>query len=495
MSKSGLRFTAVVLSGLIVLVLFAGLDDLPRSVRAGIAAERQALAAGRQQFDRDRKRTERNLAAEPDLFRARSMNAAFPQRLNQAAAKLDAAGKDMTALDELDKKNRRQDREQAERLLARQRSLRDAALKDAAAARAEADHWIELKRNLPATLEQMERDYKAIQGADLSSLAGTVQRAATDWPAKKDDLDSRLGALRNSVASADSLWQSTAEPRRLAAAGQMAGLDLPALLVAADTMRVSAEALPQKTTELNALASQLYVSWDKILEDLDPDGGSCRQKLKVVRTRLLDVSGAKSEISAQDEWVTEPRRACDVNGDNLGMAIQHKSAGQYDYEAQSVAQPAGFAYMAPPSQGSNQYGRWEHSSAGSFWIWYGQYALLRDVLFRRDYRPLDTREYEDYRRVQSRGRTYYGRDERIGAPKYGTGGTITQRRFPDSVFSRRRGYSESRYARGGGFGSSRYSNRPGVFGPRRPPRSHTFGRGFSRGVGRAVFGGRRFGRR
>lgn len=486
MSKGALRFTAVVLCGLIVLVLFAGLDDLPRPVRAEIASERQALAEGRKQFSGASQRVQQALAAEPDLFRARSMNTALPQRLNQASAKLDSAAKDLAALSELEKKNRREDREQAEQILARERSLRAAALADAAAVRAETDRWLELKRSLPATLAAMQRDYQAIQSADLTPLAGTVQRAATDWPAKKGDLEGRLAVLRGSVASADSLWQSTAEPRRLAADGRLPGPELPVLLDAADTLHTNVAALPGKTAELGALAGQLYVSWDKILEDLDPDGGNCRQKVKIVRTRLVDVSGSKSEIASQDQWVTQPRRVCDVQRENIGMAIEHKSAGQFDYEAQTVAQPAGFAYIASPEQGSNQYGRWEHhAGGGNFWVWYGQYALMRDLFFRRDYRPLDTREYNDYRQMRSRGRTYYGRDERLGAPKYGTGGTLTARR-----------YSDSRYARGGGYGSSRYSNRPGVFGPRRPSSSHTFGRSFSRSAGRAVFGGgRRFGRR
>jgi len=494
MSKPALRFTAVVLSGLIALVLFAGLDDLPRSVRAEIASERQALSAGRQQFEQARKHVEQSLAAEPDLFRARSMNTALPQRLDAAGGEIQSAGREMAALAELEKQNRRQDRDRAQQLLAHERSLRNEALGAASTVQAEADHWIGLKRNLPNTLAQMERDYQAVHSADLTTLAEPVQRASTDWPAKKDDLDNRMGALRGAIASSESLWQSTAEPRRQAAAGQMAGLDFPALLDAADTLHTSAATVPQKSEEIKALTSQLYVSWDKVLEDLDFNGAGCREKLKVVRTRLLDVSGARSEISSQDEWVNEPRRACETVRNDLGMAIQHKPAGQYDYEAQSVAQPAGFAYMASPAQGSNQYGRWEHRDGGSFWIWYGQYALMRDLLFRRDYRPLDTREYEDYRRMESRGRSYYGSDSSVGAPKYGTNGTVTERRFPDSVVSKTRGFSDSRYARGGSYGSSRYATRPGVFGPRRPSTSHSFGRGSG---ARAVFGGggRRFGRR
>ena len=44
MTKTQLRFLAVLLSGLIVLVLFAGLDDLPRKLRAEIATEQKNFA-------------------------------------------------------------------------------------------------------------------------------------------------------------------------------------------------------------------------------------------------------------------------------------------------------------------------------------------------------------------------------------------------------------------------------------------------------------------
>ena len=81
---------------------------------------------------------------------------------------------------------------------------------------------------------------------------------------------------------------------------------------------------------------------------------------------------------------------------DLGMAIEHKSAGKYDSEAEHVAQPAGFAYIAPPGQ-SNQYGYWNNSGGQNFWVFYGQYALMRDLLFHRGYRPLDYYEYRDYR--------------------------------------------------------------------------------------------------
>ena len=44
---------------------------------------------------------------------------------------------------------------------------------------------------------------------------------------------------------------------------------------------------------------------------------------------------------------------------------------------------------------------------------------MRDLLFNRDYRPLDRREYQDYRTYRQRNQTYYGRETPHRArPKY-----------------------------------------------------------------------------
>jgi hypothetical protein len=136
---------------------------------------------------------------------------------------------------------------------------------------------------------------------------------------------------------------------------------------------------------------------------------------------------------------------------DLGMAVEHKPAGKYDFEADRVAQPAGFAYIAPLSQGSNQYGQWQHSGGRDFWVFYGQYALMRDLLFNHDYRPIDRGDWEGYRGSQTRGQTYYGNDGGSGQ-KYGTQGSTT-----------RQTYSGSSYAKGGGFKDSQFASKPGSF--------------------------------
>src|SRR5260370_37497371 len=70
MSKSTLRLLAVLLTVAIVVVLFAGLDGLPREVRAQIGAERTALAAAQRQLSAAQDQVNRDLQSEPVLFQA-----------------------------------------------------------------------------------------------------------------------------------------------------------------------------------------------------------------------------------------------------------------------------------------------------------------------------------------------------------------------------------------------------------------------------------------
>ena len=156
------------------------------------------------------------------------------------------------------------------------------------------------------------------------------------------------------------------------------------------------------------------------------------------------------------------------------------SAGKYDIEAERVAQPPGFAYMAPPGQ-SNQYGHWDHHDGRDFWVFYGEYALMRDLLFNRGYRPLDRYEWEGYRYAQRSGQTYYGHDEAAGqAPKYGTQGTATQRSYEGSTYAKSGGFKDSKYAsKSGGYKDSKYAS-PSMRDPNADHSGRTFGKGSSR---------------
>jgi hypothetical protein len=203
------------------------------------------------------------------------------------------------------------------------------------------------------------------------------------------------------------------------------------------------------------------------------------QKIRTIRTTVADATGKPGTSTSDEKWVDVTKAQYDAGEKNLGMTIEHKPAGEYDTESERVVQPAGFAYMAPPGQ-SNQYGHWESSGGRDFWVFYGQYALMRDLLFNHQpYRPFERYEYYDFRTYQDRHQTYYGRDTTTSAPKYGTSGTTTQERYSGSTFAKSGGFKDSKYAsKPGGYRDSQYST-PMARDPNADHSARKFGTGGS----------------
>ena len=482
MSKSSLRVLVVLLTVGIIIVLFAGLDSLPGAVKTQIAAERKAFTAAQSQLQSAQAEVSRNLAGESDLFRALPSAREYPDRLARAASSLAAAGQSVAALEQLEKQNRRSDRTRAETLLAQEKQVRAAAVADAESVRADAAHWVDLKQHLPREVQDMERDYKAIHAVDLTAAAAAAQKAEADWPEKKTDLESRLAVARGIQTRSEELWQSTTEARRAAAANDPTKVDFGTLFAAADTLKTGAADLPRQAQQLKTLSGQLYVSWDKVLVDMETRGtGTARQydqKIKTVSTTVADATGKGGAATSDEKWVDVSKAQYQAMEKDLGMAVEHKPAGKYDTETERVAQPAGFAYMAPPGQ-SNQYGHWEQNNGTSFWVFYGQYALMRDLLFNHSYRPLEYREYHDYYTYRQRNETYYGRDSATQAPKYGTAGTATQEHYSGSTFAKSGGFNDSKYAsKPGGYRDSKFAT-PGARDPNADHSPRKFGSGSS----------------
>lgn len=104
----------------------------------------------------------------------------------------------------------------------------------------------------------------------------------------------------------------------------------------------------------------------------------------------------------------------------LGMTIWVKKDGK---EAEAVG-PPGYEYV-----GHSRYGRWDADSSGrSFWVFYGQYRLMSDLLGRG---PIYRDHYTTYTTHRSRNRPYYGPNK-----EYGTNGSLTKRQKPN-FYSRR----------------------------------------------------------
>ena len=486
MTKPQLRLAAVVLVIAMVVVAANALDHLPASVRAQIDSERTALTAAQSQFGGTRNAVDDQVHAAPDLFNAIPFGKQYADRMGQASGEIRTAANDIDQLTRLEKHNRRSDRDPAEKLLADEKKNRTQALADAAAIQTEAAHWTDAAAHLPQQIPVLERDYQALHSFDFGPLAADVQRAENDWPDKKSDLESRLAAGRAIVVQIDSQWQSTAGLRQKAAAGVLSGADAGTLLAFENTLETSAADLPKKTAELKTLSAQLYTSWDKLLVDMKERHDQYQQEVRTVRTHLADATAKAGDVTSQEQWVDVPKSTYEAMHNDLGMAIEHKPAGKYDFESEHVPQPAGLAYVAPVSQGSNQYGYWDHHDGRDFWVFYGQYALLRDLLFNHDYRPFDRYEWENYRTYSSRGQTYYGQDGSGNSPKYGTQGTITQNRYSSSTYAKSGGFRDSKYAsKSGSYRSSQYAS-PSVRDPNADHSPKTFGRGSPSSAPRAA---------
>jgi hypothetical protein len=493
MTRNQLKAAAAILTTLIIAVALSAFDHLPGSLRKQIDAERAALTTAQNQIRADQDTVTREVQSDPALFRNLTASQPWPGGFQQAGNTLQSANSDMSELTRLEQHGHRRDQQPAEALLAHERSLRNSAVNQASAIQTDAAQWIGRKQRLPEEIQQMAQSYTAVHAFDFGPVTAVVMRAETDWPDKKADLETRLAALKGIVSRDESLWQTSADVRRQAASSNTGNLDYGTLLTAAEELKSDSASLPRKSGELQSLTGQLYDSWDKVLVDMEVRGsGSNRawdQKIRTVRTQ----AGA---TTSQEQWVGVSQVTYDAMRNDLGMAIEHKPTGKYDFEAERVAQPAGFAYIAPLSQGSNQYGYWEHRDGQSFWVFYGQYALLRDLLFNHTYRPLPSGEWEEYRSYRTRGQTYYGNDAE-GAPKYGSNGTATQERYGGSSYARSGGFRNSPYAsKSGGFRNSPYASReepPKRFGahPQEEPRFHPS----PRPSFRPPSGGRRFGGR
>jgi hypothetical protein len=466
-----------------------------------INAGSKQVAEAKVRFNQIRKEVEGDLQKESDLFRSAGVTAAWRDRFETDQEKLNDASADLERLNHRAEATLFNDVDR----------LRNAALADAVSIQTEANQWLDLKRNTARHLERMKDDDGKVRLSDSSSLSAAIAKAETDWPAKKNDLDTRLLALKSAPTEADAAWKDAQ-----AAAGKP---DYAALMT--DERKLDAlAALPDTDRKL---VGQLYDSWDKVLVNLEGPHGAdpaCREKVKVITTHFTDVKNNQSQTDSTENWVEIPESTYASLQNDVGMDIEHKPAGAYDNEIERVPQPPGFAYMAPPGQ-SNQYGHWEQREGNSVWTWLPQYLILRELLWNHQpYYPVPAYDYQGYYSARRSGTTYYGRDEQVqSAPKYGTHGTFTTGRYSDSRYQQQGGtYRDSQYKNStGGYRSSPYASEPSS-GYSSSQQGHQFGRapssappssagrsfgggssghrfGSSGGGLRSVPSGRRFGRR
>lgn len=372
------------------------------------------------------------VASNPDLFRGAPELTAWNAKLGEADEEIKKSRNAARELTRLAERNRPDQR--ISQLLGEERKSSEAALLAARAIDQESAKWRDYQRDPVAFAAKIDRERDTIRKFDVAPVTKTVRQAEEDWPEKKVVLEERL-ALLSGVKTIDSPLEVT--PSALIA--EESALSHKAIDLSADAQ------------QLQSACGQLYDSWDNVLTDLDRsrvDGNFIyRERLKTVRTHLVDVKSKTTTTNSTERWTSVPEASFKAVENDVGMAIAHKDVGRFDSEAHNTPQPPGFSYVASPSMGSNQYGYWSHSGGESVWTFLPQYLILRELLWNHSYRPVVMNEYRAYQTAQSRGTTYYGRETPNAAPKYGTHGTFTQRQ-----------YASSRYVQNGGFKGSAYGS-------------------------------------
>lgn len=497
MNKRTLGVLAIILIALIAVVLFAGLDHLPRSLRSSVEAASTRVVTDRTQFNEARAAINGAIGKDPDLFRTQA--ALWQSRLLQGDNKLKQTEAEVSRLKELAKANKREDSGKVQAELARIETMRAGTVQEAQNLRTEAERWLGYKRNLPEQLSSMRANYESLKAFNPSQQAATAQKAMVDWPQKKDDLERRLKTIDALKQQGEEAWASTAGERSQAEANNLAGLDYAKLFAAGEAIAGDLREVQRGATTADSLAGQLYVGRDKMLLELDDDDGR-KQKVRVVETRYADSALTNPSTASREEWENVDANRFDQLKKSIGMVVERKPAGKFDSEAEKMIQPPGYAYVAPPGQ-ANQYGSWNNG----VWSWLPQYLILSQLLRTSSVPPISTGNYYDYDQARRRGNVWYGRNGEYGSTWSRNSGTVDRlRRWGSGTSSQGGGtissgstrpregwntggstFGGSKYESRGGFGGSRYQSRPGSggsgFGSRSYSRGGSFGRGFGRG--------------
>ncbi|UZP65828.1 hypothetical protein N1030_09310 [Desulfovibrio mangrovi] len=144
-----------------------------------------------------------------------------------------------------------------------------------------------------------------------------------------------------------------------------------------------------------------------VLADAKEENGQYFQKLYVVEE-------GKEQPEATD-WLETSQEDFESMIPLMGMTVFSKKDGQESFEAA----PPGYEYV-----GDSRYGEWQRdSSGGSFWMYYGQYRLMSDLLGWGRVRQGDYATYQNHRQ---NSQPYYGPNK-----EYGMNGEATRKKHPE----------------------------------------------------------------
>lgn len=159
----------------------------------------------------------------------------------------------------------------------------------------------------------------------------------------------------------------------------------------------------------------VYPEYSVILEDMRVDGNFTKDYYHQYKLVIGEEQEGSDELAISERLLDAERVSSqhyERHQDHLGMVLLSKT----QEGVEQVPQPAQYRYV-----GDERYGTWRtNSNGGSFWEFYGKYALLSHVLGTVS-RPIGRDEWTNYRSSWRGGRTYYGPNN-----DFGTRGTVTR---------------------------------------------------------------------
>lgn len=455
MQPKPLMYLAAAVACVALILTLTGRGGLDARTRTLLEVESTSYPRAEDQFTAQREAIAGSLTDAPALFRRKSRQ--WELSLETAAARLDEGKTSLRGAAELARENRGELRPKIETALLGAREARIFALAESATIEGEIERLLELREDREKTVSDARADFEAIQAMSLSETESRVDRAKRDWPPKEADLGRRLSGLLATKESAGEAWNTV----RAEDAKASDDIDLIALASASDLLRRGLIDLSEANAHLAALVSQLYISWDKILVDMSIEEGEEVTFQHKYRTVRVTAGEGEAPNPPSEKWEAVSRADYERHKENLGMTVASKPAGLYDSEIDAAAaQPAGFAYIATPEEGRNEYGQWRRDDRGnSFWEFYGKYAFMRSLFWGPMYSPIHMGDYRGYRRSYDAGRSYYG-TSRSGVKQYGSSAQKTRTRLASSRYVGNDGFKGSRYEQSGGkYKGSKYETK------------------------------------
>lgn len=420
--------------GLIAFLLTRGLPDdalrAAEAAREAVTRSESDLAEARQGFEAAVAEDRAFLAALPEIKAAEADLTRRAEALAAAKKNIDARLEPLLADD---------DHGDAAKVIEASRAISTeaaAAIAGATASAGVARTLLGYKQDHDRILQTAREQVAAAERAAADpTLQSRVDLAATRYPEARDALAKRQRAITDHAAQ---LARAGATLEQHAARAPPAYLDVGK---AAEAIGQGHDKLQKMQADLDADIATLGKSIDRILVDMKRDGGKYWHKYKIV----------ENGVERTTDWEEVTQSTYAQHQDHLGMAIYSKPEGKLADEAITVATPPGYAYVGNP-----RYGEWQTRNGQSFWVFYGQYALMRDLLWGAGrYSPIGRDTYGSYRDTVRSGKSWYGSQN-----QYGTKGSQTRTRYADSNYYKdqtRTRYSGSNYQGSGNRSAGRYS--------------------------------------